>query len=97
MRVAVYTVCKDEEHNVEEWYQSAANADVICVADTGSKDKTVPLFQAKGNLVKFSQISIDPWRFDDARNAALALVPADRKSTRLNSSHSELSRMPSSA
>ena len=30
-------------------------------------------------------------------NAALIFVPADRKSTRLNSSHSQQSRMPSSA
>lgn len=77
MRVAVYTVCKDEAKNVEEWYQSASQADCIAVADTGSRDGTLELLQAKGKLIKLSQIAVNPWRFDDARNAALALVPTD--------------------
>ena len=34
---------------------------------------------------------------DDERDSAIADVDADRKSTRLNSSHRSLSRMPSSA
>lgn len=77
MRVAVYTICKNEAHNVEDWYQSASQADVICVADTGSTDDTVPLLKAKGDLIKLSRISIQPWRFDDARNASMSLIPAN--------------------
>ena len=34
---------------------------------------------------------------DAAEMAVIQLIPADRKSTRLNSSHSQQSRMPSSA
>ena len=54
---------------------SARLADVVCVADTGSIDGSVEALKALGALV--TPISINPWRFDDARNAALALVPGD--------------------
>ena len=37
------------------------------------------------------------WRIFDVENALMGLVPSDRKSTRLNSSHIQKSRMPSSA
>ena len=46
---------------------------------------------------------IDGWRLDahwywpDEHNAVLRVLKGDRKSTRLNSSHSDRSRMPSSA
>lgn len=55
--------------------QSASEADYIVVADTGSKDGTQGLLRKHDVLVH--DISLSPWRFDDARNAALALVPAD--------------------
>jgi glycosyltransferase involved in cell wall biosynthesis len=75
MRIAVYAIALDEEKHVGRFLQTAREADVIVVADTGSTDKTVPMLRAGGATVY--QIKISPWRFDDARNAALALVPAD--------------------
>ncbi len=45
------------------------------MADTGSTDGTVETLRAAG--VTVHPIAIRPWRFDDARNAALALIPAD--------------------
>lgn len=75
MKIAVYTIALNEESNVQQWYDSAKDADYLLIADTGSTDKTIRLAKKLGiNVVK---ISISPWRFDDARNAALACLPHD--------------------
>lgn len=75
MRVAVYAIALDERQHVERFLQSALEADVVVVADTGSSDGTVEALRAGGAIVH--EISVRPWRFDDARNASLALVPSD--------------------
>ena len=75
MKVAVYTIALNEERFVEKWYESAKHADYLLIADTGSSDGTVE--KAKKLGINVFSISINPWRFDDARNASLALVPAD--------------------
>ena len=75
MKIAVYTICKNEEKYVESWYESSREADYHILADTGSTDKTVGI--ATGLGIKVVRIGISPFRFDDARNASLALVPED--------------------
>lgn len=75
MKIAVYAISKNEEQFVERFCHSAQDADYIIIADTGSTDRTVELAQQSGAQVH--QISIKPWRFDRARDAALALVPGD--------------------
>jgi len=75
MKICVYAISKNEEMFVERFCNSANDADLILIADTGSTDKTVKL--AKQNGAKVENICITPWRFDDARNAALALIPRD--------------------
>jgi tetratricopeptide (TPR) repeat protein len=75
MKIAVYTIAKNEERFVERWAQSAKEADYRFILDTGSSDNTVARATALGVNVAVSSIS--PWRFDDARNTALALLPAD--------------------
>jgi glycosyltransferase involved in cell wall biosynthesis len=75
MKIAVYTIALNEEQFVERWYNSAKDADYILIADTGSNDKTVEIAKSLG--INVFQISISPWRFDDARNAALSLIPSD--------------------
>ena len=75
MKIAVYTIALNEEKHVERWYESAKDADYILIADTGSTDKTKRIAKKLG--IKVVDISVKPWRFDDARNAALALLPAD--------------------
>ena len=84
MKIAVYTICKNEEKHVARWLNSCKDADYIIVADTGSTDNTRNLFwrahdkeAANRKQLTCHDILIDPWRFDDAHNAALALVPAD--------------------
>lgn len=75
MKVAVYTIALNEELHVERWYASSKEADYHIIADTGSSDKTVEIARKLGITVH--SIHIKPWRFDDARNAALALIPDD--------------------
>jgi glycosyltransferase involved in cell wall biosynthesis len=75
MKIAVYTIALNEEKFVERWYESAKDADYLLIADTGSTDKTIRIAKKLGiNVIK---ISVSPWRFDDARNAALAALPND--------------------
>jgi tetratricopeptide (TPR) repeat protein len=45
------------------------------VGDTGSKDDTIELLQQ--NNVNVTSIAIKPFRFDDARNTTMALLPSD--------------------
>lgn len=75
MKVAVYTIALNEAANAERWANSAVDADYRIVADTGSTDDTVERLTAAG--VTVHRIAVRPWRFDDARNAAMALIPAD--------------------
>jgi tetratricopeptide (TPR) repeat protein len=75
LRIAVYAIARDEALHVERFMASVAEADVVCIADTGSRDGTTKALSHAG--VQTASITIDPWRFDDARNAALALVPPD--------------------
>jgi hypothetical protein len=73
-RIAVYAISLNEERFVDRFMENASEADIVVVADTGSTDATVQKLRLHGASVH--QISIQPWRFDDARNAALALIPA---------------------
>jgi glycosyltransferase involved in cell wall biosynthesis len=75
LKVAVYAIALNEAVHVDRWASSAIDADYRVVADTGSTDDTVERLEKAG--VTVHNIAIRPWRLDDARNAALALVPAD--------------------
>ena len=75
MKVAVYTIAKNEENFVQRWYESAKNADYLFILDTGSTDNTVKIAEDLGINVKVKKIN--PWRFDTARNHALESLPLD--------------------
>jgi len=75
VKIAVYTIALNEEKHVKRWFESAKDADLLLIADTGSTDKT--RFNAKSLGVVVHEISVVPWRFDVARNASLALIPED--------------------
>jgi tetratricopeptide (TPR) repeat protein len=75
LKIAVYAISKNEEQFVERFCESARDADIIVIADTGSTDATVAKAQECGAVVH--DIFISPWRFDLARNAVLALIPRD--------------------
>jgi glycosyltransferase involved in cell wall biosynthesis len=72
-KICVYAISKNEEQFVRRFCESAKEADLILIADTGSTDGTVEEALANGAVVP--EICISPWRFDLARNAALALIP----------------------
>lgn len=76
MKIAVSAISKNEAQFVERFCQSARDADLILIADTGSTDGTVDLAKAQPKTV-VHDICISPWRFDIARDAALALLPRD--------------------
>jgi glycosyltransferase involved in cell wall biosynthesis len=75
LKIAVYAISKNEAHFVKRFCESAKDADLILIADTGSTDDTAIVAAECGAIVQ--DICITPWRFDTARNAALALLPRD--------------------
>jgi len=74
-KICVYSISKNEESFVQRFVESSIEADHIMIADTGSTDGTVIKARIHGATVH--EICINPWRFDHARNAALALIPRD--------------------
>jgi glycosyltransferase involved in cell wall biosynthesis len=61
MKNIIYTISKNEAHNVEAFMQAAEGAPVY-VLDTGSTDNTVELLREHGANV--TEQTINPWRFD---------------------------------
>jgi glycosyltransferase involved in cell wall biosynthesis len=75
LKIAVVSIALNEESFMERWVSSAADAEVVVLGDTGSTDKTVEAARDLGAQV--NSIAVQPFRFDMARNATLALVPSD--------------------
>lgn len=69
MKIAVYSIAKNERTNLAQWQSTTQAADYAILVDTGSTDGT--------EMYTTHRINILPFRFDEARNAALACVPAD--------------------
>ena len=76
MKIAIYSICKNESRNIERYAQMAKEADLTVVLDTGSTDETLNLL-ASHKHIEVSEEQFKPWRFDVARNVSLALVPED--------------------
>lgn len=74
MKIAVYALCKNEIKNIDAWYQSCKDADLIVVTDTGSTDGSI---EKLDGLVELHHARVMPWRFDDAFNHAMNNLPAD--------------------
>lgn len=76
--VAAYTICLNEIKHIDRWLEANKDADLRVIVDTGSTDGTWERLQELADdTLKVHQIFLKPFRFDDARNAALNLVPAD--------------------
>jgi Tfp pilus assembly protein PilF len=75
MKIAVYTIAKNEQQFVQRWADSCAEADYRLILDTGSIDNTCQI--AWDADVTVETEIFDPWRFDHARNVALACLPDD--------------------
>ena len=74
-KIAVYAICKNEEKFVDRWVDSMNEADAIYVLDTGSTDSTVEKLKKRNVFVETKEII--PWRFDEARNLSLEMIPED--------------------
>lgn len=79
MKIAVYAICQNEEKQVARWLNSVREADGIFVLHLGSDDQTFAAFVSHPMKykVQLHEAHIKPFRFDVARNTALALVPKD--------------------
>lgn len=76
MKIAVYTIAKNEEKNVDKFMNSCTEADVVIVGvDVRSTDNTKAMLKERGAIV--IPIDVQPWRFDVARNEVLKNVPQD--------------------
>lgn len=75
-KISVYAICKNEEKNITEWYESMKEADEIIVLDTGSTDNSLNIMK-KLPKIQLYQEKIIPWRFDVARNLSLSYVSKD--------------------
>lgn len=74
-KICVYAIAKNEEAFVDRFCDAAAEADYIAVLDTGSTDATVEKLRARGCIA--GREIITPWRFDEARNRSMELIPGD--------------------
>lgn len=75
LKIAICAIAKNEVEFIHRFCESAKEADLIMIADTGSTDGLPEVAREHGAVVH--HICITPWRFDHARNAALALLPRD--------------------
>jgi glycosyltransferase involved in cell wall biosynthesis len=73
VKVCVYAIMRDEVSNLDGWLTTTSEADARYVLDTGSTDGTHDFLHL--NSIEHDIATFDPFRFDDARNAALALAP----------------------
>ena len=76
IKIATYSIAKNEEKHIARWLEATKDSDYRIVLDTGSTDRTVALLRAASNVI-VGETRVTPWRFDEARNQALALVPED--------------------
>jgi glycosyltransferase involved in cell wall biosynthesis len=76
MKIAVQSIMLNEPPEfIERWAKGALDADEMVLVDTGSTNDAVECARDLGITVH--EIVVRPWRFDVARNAALALLPED--------------------
>lgn len=81
--IAAYMICKDEGKFIKRCIESLEEVDEVVVCDTGSTDDTLEqlkLMQEDKDFkpnIEIKHVTVSPWRFDDARNAAMSFIPAD--------------------
>jgi len=78
-KVCVYTICKNEEKNIDKWFTSVKDADLICLVDTGSTDSTVDKIKEYQNMFGSTKVIYmsyiqDEFSFSMARNRCLEMA-----------------------
>lgn len=81
MKIAVYAICKNEEKHIDRFIKSCDEANYVVIGDTGSTDNSPQILKSwverDWRRIRVTFPTAIPFRFDDARNAVLAAVPAD--------------------
>lgn len=80
MFCTIYAICKNEQANIQQFYETTLKADHVVVLDTGSEDQSYELLQKlKSDRFEVHQLDYSSitggFRFDHARNYCLSLVP----------------------
>lgn len=76
MKIVIYGIAKNESKFVKRFMEACKDADMVVVGvDTSTTDNTKELLQQHGASV--IDISVNPWRFDTARNLVLDSLPLD--------------------
>lgn len=75
--VCVYTPMRNEAMHVKRWVETSEGADHRLILDTGSTDATPKIALDLGVDTHVAPWDQHAFRFDDARNTALALIPTD--------------------
>lgn len=76
LKVCVYAICKNEEDNIDSWYENIKEADSIVLLDTGSTDSTISKIKKYSKIQLYQKIYKD-FRFDTARNDCMSYIPED--------------------
>jgi glycosyltransferase involved in cell wall biosynthesis len=77
MKVTLYAITKNEEHNIEKFIENSKNFYHTIVVDTGSTDNTVQLLKSAGIEVHEHPQSRSEFDFAKARNQALSYVKTE--------------------
>lgn len=75
IKVCVYTVCKDEEQHVIDWYNTVKDANAIVVLDTGSTDSTWDKLMECGDNMYIDKFNYEgDFNFASAKDHSLKLA-----------------------
>ena len=81
LKIAIYSICKNELQFVDKWMNSMLEADYVVVLDTGSTDGTYERLlewqEQFPDKVIIHQKTYNPWRFDTPRNDCMQFIPKD--------------------
>jgi SAM-dependent methyltransferase len=81
--IGAYLICKNEGEFINRCLDSLDDCNVVIACDTGSTDDTLARLNTYAESPDFGpemqvhELCVSPWRFDDARNAALSFMPSD--------------------
>lgn len=75
MKIAIYAITRSDDVGVRHWFESVKEADHLLIVSTNPSVRH--LFASKSLGIRVERVSVEPWRFDIARNAAIALTPRD--------------------
>jgi glycosyltransferase involved in cell wall biosynthesis len=77
MKIAIYSICKNEEENVKDFIETVKQFDEVVVVDTGSTDNTVKLLEEGGIKVHHLVMPVEEFDFSVARTYSKSLLSND--------------------